>query len=148
MLTERDRQRLRGVHPVLEAAIEDVFAEMEKAGFPMFVVSGVRTEAEQAVLYGQGRRGAPGPIVTYKDGRVLKSDHQIEADGFGHAVDCAFLPHKGCSDCFAGTWPWSAFGDALERRGMVWGGRFKKPADLDHAQYVLPNEPSSGGSRV
>lgn len=139
MLTDRDRQRLKGVHPTLVSALEEVFVEMEKAGTPMFVVSGVRTEADQASLYAKGRGGAPGPIVTYKDGKFVKSDHQIDVDGFGHAVDCAFLPHKGCADCFSQTWPWSAFGAALEARGIAWGGRFKKPADLDHAQYVSPS---------
>lgn len=135
MITARDAQRLTGVHPILVDAIEDVFARMEAQGTPMFVVCGVRTAEEQAALYAQGRTG-PGAIVTYKDGVRHKSDHQVEADGFGHAVDCAFLPTKACADCFHPSWPWGQYGTALEDAGIAWGGRFKQPVDLDHAQYV------------
>lgn len=138
MLTDRDRARLAGVHPVLAAALVDVFTQLEHEGTPMFVVSGVRTATQQAALYAQGRT-APGPVVTEKDGIAHKSDHQVESDGFGHAVDCAFVPRKDRSDCFAPAWPWARFGALLEQHtGCQWGGRWKKPADLDHAQYTAP----------
>lgn len=138
MLTLRDSQRLNGVHPVLVAAIEDIFTAMHDRGTPMFVVSGVRTTEEQQRLYAQGRGGIPGRRVTYKDGVTQKSDHQVEGDGFGHAVDCAFLPTKDIPDAWSARWPWSVFGDLVERVGMQWGGRFKQPIDLDHVQYVVP----------
>ncbi len=142
MLTARDAQRLQGVHPVLVAAIEDVFAELNAAGTPMFVVCGIRTSEEQAALYAQGRT-MPGPIVTYCDGVIQRSDHEPEGDGYGHAVDCAFIPTKQLQNAWDPQWPWAAFGDALERRGIAWGGRFKRPADLDHAQYVVPTTASA-----
>lgn len=141
MLTARDAQRLQGVHPALVGAIEAVFEQMHAAGAPMFVVCGVRTAAEQAALYAQGRTTS-GPIVTNKDGVTHKSDHQPQADHLGHAVDCAFVPTKDRHDAWDEAWPWAAFGAAAEAAapGVQWGGRWKQPADLDHVQYVAPEE--------
>ena len=135
MLSIHDSQRLQGVHPVLIAAIEDIFGHMAQAGAPMFVVSGVRTVAQQQVLYAQGRT-TPGRIVTYCDGVSSRSDHETEADGYGHAVDAAFIPTKEQPDPWADHWPWSVFGQEIVNAGMEWGGTFKQPADLDHVQYV------------
>lgn len=151
MLSERDRQRLTGVHPRLVAAIETIFAAMHDRGTPMFVVSGVRTEQQQILLYQQGRTTTgPGVDATHPLGHTVtnktgaagsRSDHQVEADGYGHAVDCAFLPTKDKPDAWGAYWPWQQFGADLEAAGMQWGGRWKQPADLDHAQYVAPSAP-------
>lgn len=142
-MTERDEERLAGVHPALVAAIREVFDAMAIHGTPMFIVKGVRTPIEQAALYQQGRT-APGPhvraghlmgdIVTYKDGYVHKSNHQPRADGYGHAVDCAFIATATRRDPFDQTWPWEAYGHELEQRGIGWGARFRGIGDLDHAE--------------
>jgi peptidoglycan L-alanyl-D-glutamate endopeptidase CwlK len=129
-MTPRDRARLVGVHPALIEAVADILAELDAWGSPMFVVEGRRTVDRQAQLYAQGRTIA-GPIVTYKDGQVHRSNHQAHADGFGHAVDCAFVD----GDPFARTHPWQRFGDAVEARGLVWGGRWKM-ADLPHIELM------------
>jgi peptidoglycan L-alanyl-D-glutamate endopeptidase CwlK len=98
-MTPRDEQRLAGVHPTLIAKITTILTHMSLIGHPMFVVMGVRTVAEQQAIYAQGRT-KPGAIVTMKDGVVHRSNHQPHADGFGHAVDCAFL---NTPDPFAGA---------------------------------------------
>ena len=127
-MTDRDRQRLVGVHPALVDAIRDVFAELDGWGSPLFVVHGVRTVAQQQALYAQGRT-TPGRLVTYKDGVRHRSNHQPHADGFGYAVDCAF----GSGDPFAETHPWERYGEALEARGVTWGGRWRM-GDMPHAE--------------
>jgi peptidoglycan LD-endopeptidase CwlK len=135
MLSPHDTARLAGVHPVLVAAVTAIFTDMAQAGTPMFVVGGVRTAAYQQAIYAQGRTTA-GPIVTQCDGILKKSDHQVERDGYGHAVDVAFLPTKAIPDPWAPKWPWKALGEAVYAHGMQWGGTWKVPADLDHIQYV------------
>ena len=134
-LSPHDQQRLLGVHPVLIAAIEDIFTHMAQAGAPMFVIGGVRTPEQQGALYAQGRT-APGKIVTYCDGVTKKSDHETELDGYGHAVDCAFLPTKDKPDPWGSYWPWTMFERIVIDAGSQAGGNFKQPADLDHVQYV------------
>jgi peptidoglycan L-alanyl-D-glutamate endopeptidase CwlK len=75
------KARLAGVHPSLVACAEKAlsYGEMDFA-----VVQGVRTKAEQARLYAQGRT-APGPKVTW----TLNSKHLPQKDGYGHAIDIA-----------------------------------------------------------
>ncbi len=128
-MTDRDRQRLVGVHPDLVAALRRVFDEMDAERAPMFVVQGVRTADEQARLYAKGRT-TPGPIVTMKDGVRYRSNHQPLADGWGHAVDCAFIGPQP----FDLRWPWEQYGEALETLGLVWGGRWSHPHDAPHAE--------------
>lgn len=135
MLSIHDQQRLKGVHPVLVAAVEDILGRMAEAGTPMFVIGGVRTVLQQQMIYAQGRT-MPGRIVTDCDGVTSRSDHETEGDGYGHAVDAAFIPTKEQPDPWASTWPWITFGHAVVNAGMEWGGHFKHPADFDHIQYV------------
>ncbi len=129
-MTSRDSDRLTGVHPTLIAAIVRVLGEMSADSTPMFVVGGVRSDKQQAALYAQGRT-APGPIVTYKDGILHKSNHQIHADGFGYAVDCAFVSKSP----FDLSHPWEQYGLALEALGIQWGGRWKM-VDKPHAELM------------
>lgn len=74
---------LKGIHPslikVITEAIKDTPVDFS-------VTDGVRTTAEQKALYAKGRT-APGEIVTKADGVKNKSNHQVKADGFGHAID-------------------------------------------------------------
>lgn len=129
--TPRDLSRLHGVHPELIRRLNQVFVTMSAAGFPLFVVVGVRTILEQQALYAQGRT-APGPIVTHCDGVFSRSNHQPHPDGFGHAVDCAFA---GVPQPFASTLPWTLFGEKVQHQGLVWGGTFQtQRGDLDHAE--------------
>lgn len=128
-MTDRDRARLLGVHPALAEAVTEVLTEMEQWGHPMFVIEGVRTVERQQALYAQGRT-AKGPIVTHADGVKKRSNHQAHADGYGHAVDCAFVD----GNPFAVTHPWERYGRALEARGLVWGGRFASIMDKPHAE--------------
>jgi peptidoglycan L-alanyl-D-glutamate endopeptidase CwlK len=135
-MTPRDFARLVGVHPVLVAAITATLAALAAAGHPMFVICGVRTTAQQQELYSHGRNGDPRPIVTYKDGLRERSNHQVHAnDSLGHAVDCAFQP-SGALTAFDLRQPWHLYGEALERAGVTWGGRYPHLIDLPHAELV------------
>ncbi len=117
--TARDMQRLVGVHPTLILAALKILTDL-----PMFVVCGVRTAEEQHARFLQV------PKVTNCDGFVKKSNHQLHADGYGHAVDFAFLG----KDPFGAHQNWAGFGAKVEALHLVWGGRFHSPIDLDHAE--------------
>lgn len=98
-------------------------------GFPMKITAGVRTTAQQQALYAKGRT-TPGRIVTNADGVIHKSNHQPHADGYGHAVDCAF---QG-PDPFGETQPWAAYGACAKAVGLEWGGDFTTLHDRPHVQ--------------
>jgi len=116
-----------GLHPQLIEKVSKVLAAMGALGFPMRICQGVRTAAEQQALYAQGRT-APGHIVTNCDGVKTKSNHQAQADGYGHAVDC----------CFVGADPWTGpfevYGAAGQALGLRWGGTFSSLPDRPHLE--------------
>lgn len=133
-MTPRDRERLKGLHPALVDKITRVFDEMEAAGCIVFVVEGVRSDVRQRDLYALGRT-KPGQVVTYKDGVKFKSRHQPQNDGWGYAVDVAFVPDTQRTDPFSREWPWEELGLKAEAHGLLWGGRWKM-ADLPHLELV------------
>lgn len=104
---------------------------MEALGFPMIVTSTVRTTDQQQALYAKGRT-TPGPIVTNADGVIKTSNHQAKADGWGHAVDCAFLINGTPS------WdlrlPWATYGACGKALGLQWGGDWNSLVDLPHLE--------------
>ena len=96
MLTASDRRRLVGVDPILVAALEKLDEICERAGCAIFFPQGLRTAEYQASLFAQGRT-KPGKIVTNADGIPKEqgghgvSNHQARANGWGAAVDFAFV---------------------------------------------------------
>jgi hypothetical protein len=127
-MTQRDLDRLAGVHPTMIQKLEPILDQLG-----MFVIVGVRTTDQEHDEWLKGRLPDgtvtdPHAIVTNCDGYKLKSNHQVKDDGYGHAVDCGFDgPHPYAGD-------FHAFGLALEAAGLKWGGRFRSPIDLDHAE--------------
>lgn len=130
----RDVERLRGCHPALVAAVLDVLEAMAVLDFPMFITQGVRTISQQQALYAQGRT-MPGVIVTNADGVRVQSNHQVKSDGFGHAVDLAFIddPDTPKTEIYDPGQPWDLMGLMAEKRGLSWGGRWKF-VDLPHIE--------------
>ena len=75
--------KMEKVHPKLVEVMKEA---IENSPFDFRITDGARTTEEQFALYQKGRT-LPGPKVTNCDGKKFKSNHQIKADGFGHAVD-------------------------------------------------------------
>lgn len=79
-LSQKSKDKLKGVHPNLIKVVERAIAISE---VDFFVNEGVRTPERQKELYAQGRT-KPGKVVTW----TLKSNHFVNPKtGFGHAVD-------------------------------------------------------------
>lgn len=131
-MTPRDVERLAGVHPVLVGRVVRLLAAMEAAGHPMCVTDGVRTTAQQVALYAKGRT-APGPIVTKADGIKTRSNHQAKPDGYGYAVDCAFVVDGKPS--WDARHPWQTYGSVASSLGLEWGGTWRF-VDLPHVQLT------------
>ena len=127
--TPRDEDRLIGVHPRAIAQLRRVFDIMATAHAPMFVVQGVRTLAEQQALYAHGRN-TKGPKVTNCDGLTKKSNHQPHDDGWGYAIDCAFLADLPFDD----QHPWDLFGTVAKDNGFRWGGDWLTFPDRPHLE--------------
>lgn len=126
---------LNGLHPELVAKVARVLDVMARANRPMKVVQGVRTVEEQQALYARGRT-TKGPRVTNADGIKARSRHQVQADGFGHAVDCAFVGPEP----FAEDQPWLLYGTVAKDQGLIWGGDWSSFPDRPHIELPI-NQP-------
>ena len=133
--------KLHGVHPRLVQAYHQLSAALAELGHPIIVTDGLRTADQQAQLYAQGRT-LPGRIVTHADGILRRSNHQAKADGFGHAIDCAFLVENRPS--WAERHPWQLYGEAAKALGLVWGGSWPRFPDRPHIE--LPESLLDGPS--
>lgn len=123
------------LHPELKKRIEKVLTAMESLGFPMKIVQGVRTSEYQNTLYQIGRRGKQGEkIVTNADGFNVKSNHQKKADGFGHAVDCAFIVNNEV--VWDDNLPWETYGSCCKAVGLRWGIKIGDWIDRPHAEWL------------
>ena len=81
--SQESLDKMKKVHPKL---VEVMKAAIVGSPFDFRITAGARTAEEQFALYQKGRT-LPGPKVTNCDGKNFKSNHQIKADGYGHAVD-------------------------------------------------------------
>ena len=81
--TQSSLDKMKKVHPKL---VEVMKTAIENSPYDFRITDGARTAEEQNYLYQQGRT-RPGQKVTNCDGYKAKSNHQIKADGYGHAVD-------------------------------------------------------------
>jgi peptidoglycan L-alanyl-D-glutamate endopeptidase CwlK len=124
--------KLEGVHPELVEKVKRILYAMAELGHPMVVTDGPRTRAQQAELYAQGRT-KPGKIVTYADGVTSLSNHQIKSDGYGYAVDIAFLVDGKPS--WAEHHPWRLYADMAKVLGLRAGADWKKP-DRPHIELA------------
>lgn len=124
-LSERDRQRLVGVHPDLVRVIERAARD---GSIPWRVTEGVRSMDRQAELVAAGRS------------QTMRSRHLT-----GHAVDLVALNHQG-----AARWDRAAYEElaaeilaASKAEGVPveWGGNFKGFFDGPHFQLPWATYP-------
>jgi peptidoglycan L-alanyl-D-glutamate endopeptidase CwlK len=129
-------KRLEKVHPELSKRIRDLIEAFAQRGTQVEVVQGLRTFAEQDALFAQGRT-KPGPRVT--NARGGQSNHN-----YGLAVDlCPFV--NGKPD-FSANSTFVAIGGEAVKRGLEWGGNWKKFIDKPHVQ--LPGMTIADCSRL
>ncbi|WNS42862.1 M15 family metallopeptidase [Paenibacillus sp. MMS20-IR301] len=132
--------RLSGLHPAVLAAANSLIERSFACGVPILITQGLRTCAEQEVLYAQGRT-KPGAIVTNARGGY--SYHN-----YGLAVDFALLLPDGSNV----SWDMNRDGDndriadwlevvqQAKELGFEWGGDWTTFKDYPHFQlsFGLP----------
>jgi peptidoglycan L-alanyl-D-glutamate endopeptidase CwlK len=96
--------RMVGLHPDLLRVINKA-AELADKSEDFLIVEGLRSKEQMMINYGKGRtkaqcelKGVPGKYANPAIARVtwlndpLKSNHGVQSDGYGHAVDVAPYP--------------------------------------------------------
>lgn len=134
--SEKSIDKLEGVHPKLKMLMA---IAIKTSPIDFAITSGVRTEAEQWKLYKQGR-STKGSIVTSKDGKIRKSNHQVKADGYGYAVD--IVPYINGKIVWDNEIAWRKIADHIKEVAkklgtqIVWGGDWKQLIDKPHYELI------------
>lgn len=114
-LSNRSLTELEGVHPKLVDVVKDA---IERTTQDFTVHSGLRSAREQNALFHRG--------ASKLDGYNRKSQHQMQRDGYGHAVD--LVPYVAGAGL---RWEWpliypiaAAMAICAEEHGLSlrWGG--------------------------
>ena len=118
-----DTARIAMMQPAAAAAAQRVLCELKKKGIAVMVTETLRTNARQAQLYAEG---------LYTQAPAGRSYHN-----YGLALDIVPLDKNGNP-----TWTgvpnsvWLAIGEAGEKHGFQWGGRWKSFPDSPHLQFT------------
>lgn len=130
--------RLSKIDPQMADSVRLMAADLKRQGIDVVAApkGGLRTVAEQNELYKIGRRGIEGekPVTWVKGGDSFHN--------YGLAVDIVPLDGKGNATWEASAKTWQAIGEAGERQGLQWGGRWT-PSKRD-----LPHFQMTGGART
>lgn len=120
-------RKLSDLHQACAQKAQAFLLACRSAGVDVLVTCTLRTSAEQAALWAQGRT-APGPVVTWA--KPGQSKHEA-----GRAFDVvplrAGVPVWGTSGQDGALW--RRLGAIGEGVGLTWGGRWSKP-DFPHFQ--------------
>jgi len=147
IFSKRSKDALLGVEPALVAVMQEA---IKNAPHDFTIIEGVRTATTQKKYFSYGRtvvnpntgpqKGKPfGAIITGRDGVKRKSEHQVKADGFGHAVD--FCPYSKAGGLeWNNTKAFKAIAAHIKtvaaKMGVaiVWGGDWITLIDLPHIE--------------
>lgn len=103
----------------------------------------VRTQAEQEALYAQGRT-KPGKIITNAS-NVLTTAHgrggaldvyPVRTSALGLVLRIYTGDESDPADRAEAMKRFRLFGEAAERFGLTWGGRWKSPVDSPHIEVT------------
>ena len=120
--SQRSLNNLKNVHPLL---IKLMKAAIVNAPIDFVITEGVRTTQRQKELFKQGKSKC--------DGVIKKSNHQVKADGYGHAVDLYPLPIQ-----YKDLKPYKILSEHIKKIAkelninITWGGDFKSFIDAPH----------------
>lgn len=148
-LSARSLSRLDGVHPDLVRVIKRA-ALLATPEQDFLILEGVRSRDQMAVNYGKGRtaaqclaKGVPAKYAKPTEAKVTwlsdpyASNHGIQKDGLGHAIDGA--PYPAVWDATPAQW--RAYGALMKAAAhqegvkIVWGGDWKSP-DRPHIELA------------
>lgn len=125
-------RKIEDLRPVMQPRVRAWLAACKDAGLDPLITCTLRSHAEQAILYTQGRT-TPGAIVTWA--LPGQSAHQ-----HGLAVD--FVPLVAGKPQWSAKHPhWFVAGELAEKAGLEWAGRWAgRKREFPHVQMPLWRE--------
>lgn len=125
-------EKLASLHPIVTLRGRCMVDLCAHAGLAILVTQGLRTWAEQDVLYSKGRTKAPiGKQYVVTNAKGGHSWHN-----FGLAFDIVVLDAIGKADWDASHPGWGEAAELGKSVGLEWGGDWKGFKDRPHFQYT------------
>lgn len=124
--SKRSLNNLVGVHPMLVQLMHEA---IKTTPIDFVITEGVRTAKRQQELFKQGKSKC--------DGIKKRSNHQVKADGYGHAVDLYPYPVD-----LKDLERFRALAAHILKKAeelnisIEWGGNFKTLVDMPHYEIV------------
>lgn len=138
--SDRSKEKLKGCHPNLIRFFEELITIADD---DFSIVEGVRTLETQKKYYTWGRTVFSNDWgekvlkpVTQLDGIKKKSKHQIQVDGYSHAVDIAFVgkTKQERYDINKFKRLREKASPLMQKYNVFWGGDWIKFKDMPHWQ--------------
>ena len=126
VFSKRSLNNLIGIHPDLVKLMKETIKDTP---IDFVITEGVRTATRQNQLFKQGKSKC--------DGYTKKSNHQVKADGYGHAVDLYPLPVQ-----YSDPKPYIELSKHIKSVAnklnikIRWGGDFKSLVDRPHWELL------------
>ena len=124
--SKRSLNNLIGIHPDLVKVMKEAIKDTP---IDFVITEGVRTAKRQNEIFIAKKSKC--------DGYTKKSNHQIKADGFGHAVDLYPLPIQ-----YSNAQPYIDLSKHIKATAkklnikLRWGGDFKNFIDRPHYELI------------
>ena len=122
-------KRIAALHPIVASKAELVVRKSYAEGINIIIVQGLRSMAEQAALYAQGRT-TPGAIVT--NAKAGSSYHN-----YGLAFDYALLAPNGIDVLWTVNDQWKRVAIIGKSLGFAWGGDWTSFKDYPHLEMTF-----------
>lgn len=118
------------LHPDLLPLAEWFLEQCRAQNIDVLVTCTYRSNAEQDMLYSQGR-SEPGRIVTNAKAGQSKHNFMIDGKPASKALDIVPLTH-GKPEWDSSNPVWEAIGELGESVGLEWAGRWKHMREYPH----------------
>lgn len=139
------RNKVKQAHTeVLARGIEMVKRCYDEGIFILFT-DGLRTDVDQAVLYGKGRTSSTNPktITVYKgvdyakpkEGKVTNAKPFESMHNYGLALDFVLTDEQAKQVYWSRNAKWERAAAIAKELGFIWGGDWKGFVDNPHIEY-------------
>lgn len=125
-------RKLEDLHPKVRALAENLVFIARGEGIDIIVTCTYRSDAEQAVLYAQGRT-TPGRIVTNAQPGQSLHNHRIDGKPASLAFDVVPI-RSGKAIWDPKDVVWMRVGQIGESIGLEWAGRWRRFREFPHFQ--------------
>lgn len=135
------RNKVLQAHPEVLARGSEMIKRCYNEGIYVLFTDGLRTDIDQAVLYGKGRASSSHTVykgIDYakpKEGKVTNAKPYDSMHNYGLALDYVLTDEQAKNVYWKRNKQWERAATIAKELGFVWGGDWKGFVDNPHIEY-------------